>query len=224
MGDAGIRVLEGLAGAQAASGHVVVIDVLRAFTTAAYAFAAGIEEIEVVATVEKALARPGFRMGEVGGRLIPGFDHNNSPSQLIGRKLSGRAVLRTGAGAQCAVAAAPRASSLWLASLVVASATVRAIRGLGEVTFVLSGYPEEGEEDRACSTLMEALLRGEPPAREEAARAVRASRAAAKHRAGDADRPIEDLDCATAVDQFDFAMKAEFREGRLVATRVYNPA
>ena len=90
-----LRVVEGLSGARSATGIVVVVDVLRAFTTAAYAFAAGIEEIELVATVEEALARPGFRLGEVGGRLIPGFDHNNSPSQLLGKKLSGRAVLRT---------------------------------------------------------------------------------------------------------------------------------
>ncbi|MBI2923583.1 MAG: 2-phosphosulfolactate phosphatase [Planctomycetes bacterium] len=219
-----VRVVEGLSGARSATGTIVVVDVLRAFTTAAYAFAEGIEEIEVVATVEEAMARPGFRLGEVGGRLIPGFDHNNSPSQLIGKKLSGRAVLRTGAGAQCAVVAAPRATSLWLASLVVASATVRAIRGPGEVTIVLSGYPDEGEEDRACSTYMEALLRGEPPPRDDAIRAVLASRAAAKHRAGDSDRPIEDLDCATAVDAFDFAMKVETRESRLVAKRVYNPS
>ena len=221
MGEAGVRMLEGLAEARDASGHIVVIDVLRAFTTAAYAFDAGIEEIELAATPEEALARPGFRMGEVGGRLIPGFDHNNSPSQLAGKCLSGRAVLRTGAGALCALAAAPRASSLWLASLVVAAATVRAIRSLGDLTFVLSGYPDEGEEDRACAVYMEALLRGEPPPRKEAARAVRASRAAAKHRAGDADRPIEDLDCATAVDAFEFAMKVETQHGHLVARCYY---
>lgn len=40
-----------------AKGFCVVIDVLRAFTTAAYAFAAGAKEIVLVSTVEEA-----FRM------------------------------------------------------------------------------------------------------------------------------------------------------------------
>ena len=51
---------------------VVVIDVLRAFSTAAYAFAAGAAEIILVATIEEALAlrlrHPGwFMVGEVVG-------------------------------------------------------------------------------------------------------------------------------------------------------------
>jgi hypothetical protein len=90
-----VRVVKGIGGARAATGVVVVIDVLRAFTTAAYAFRAGLAEIELVSTVDEALAAEGFRTGEVGGRLIPGFDHNNSPSQLVGRHLAGRGI-RTG--------------------------------------------------------------------------------------------------------------------------------
>jgi 2-phosphosulfolactate phosphatase len=128
-----IRIVEGVEGARQATGVVVVIDVMRAFTTAAYAFAAGIDEIDLVATVEEALTIPGFRMGEVGGRLIPGFDHNNSPSGLRGRRLSGRAVLRTGSGSLC-VAEATQATEVWLGSLVVASATTRALADRNEVT------------------------------------------------------------------------------------------
>jgi 2-phosphosulfolactate phosphatase len=215
-----LHVLEGLAGASAATGHVVVVDVMRAFTTAAYAFAAGIEEIELVATPEEAFARRGWRMGEVGGRLIPGFDHNNSPSQLLGRRLSGRAVMRTGAGTRCAVAAAPRAASLWLASLVVVSATARAIRGLDPVTLVVSGAPDEGEEDRACADVLTALLLGRSPDWPAAERAVRASRAAAHHATGDPDRPPEDVDCAVAMDRFGFAMNVAGLPARLIARRM----
>src|SRR5688572_11367609 len=148
-----IRIVEGVDGARHATGVVVVIDVMRAFTTAAYAFAAGIGEIALVATVEEALTIPGFRMGEVGGRLIPGFDHNNSPSQLLGRRLAGRAVLRTGSGSRC-VSEAANATEIWLGSLVVASATARALANQHEVTLVASGSPHEGEEDVACAELI----------------------------------------------------------------------
>lgn len=211
-----LRVVDGVQGARTATGQVVVIDVIRAFTTAAYAFAAGIEEIELVSTVEEALSRPAFRMGEVGGRLVPGFDHNNSPSQLLGRRLSGRAVQRTGAGTPCVVAATG-AEAIWIASLVVASATARAIAGAADVTLVISGAPEEGEEDRACAALLAGLLRGAPPSREEVVRAVLSSRAAGQFREGDADRPPMDLECCTSIDAFGFAMQVERREGRLLA-------
>lgn len=210
-----IRTVEGVEGAREATGQVVVIDVLRAFTTAACAFAAGIEEIELVGTVEEALARPGFRLGEVGGRLIPGFDHNNSPSQLLGRKLSGRAVQRTGAGTQCVVAAS-RAEAIWLASFVVLSATARALRDAREITLVVSGAPDEGEEDHAAATCLEALLRGGDPPLARAIERVRGSRAARLHRAGDPDRPIEDLDVCCDVDRFDFAMRVDGRVARAV--------
>jgi 2-phosphosulfolactate phosphatase len=203
------RIVEGIQGAREARGVVVVIDVMRAFTTAAYAFAAGATEIALVATVEEALALPGYRMGEVGGRLIPGFDHDNSPSRLVGRRLhERRAVLRTGSGTQC-VAAATNATEIWLGSLVVAAATVRALADRTEVTFVASGSPREGEEDVACAELMAAQLLGTPHSVESTVATVLNSRAAARHRTGDPGFPAADVDCATSVDAFDFAMKAE---------------
>jgi 2-phosphosulfolactate phosphatase len=211
-----IRIVEGVEGARQATGVVVVIDVMRAFTTAAYAFAAGIEEIDLVATVEEALAIPAFRMGEVGGRFIPGFDHDNSPSRLRGRRLSGHAVMRTGSGSRC-VAEATQAREVWLGSLVVASATVRALSGCKEVTLIASGRPHEGEEDIACAELMAAWLRGLSHPTGSVIAAVVGSRAAARHDGRDADLPPEDVGCAAAIDTFDFAMKAERRNGRWVA-------
>ncbi|NOT43317.1 MAG: 2-phosphosulfolactate phosphatase [Acidobacteria bacterium] len=217
------RIVLGADGARAATGVVVVIDVMRAFTTAAYAFGAGIGEIELVATVEEALAAPGFRMGEVGGRLIPGFDHNNSPSGLIGRRLDGRAVMRTGSGTRC-VAEAVNASELWLGSLVVASATVRALSDRGDVTFVASGAPHEGEEDVACAEWMAASLRRVAHSRDSVIAAVVGSRAAARHQAGDLDFPAEDVACAVAIDAFDFAMKAVRERDRWIARPHHSPS
>jgi 2-phosphosulfolactate phosphatase len=211
-----IRIVEGVEGARAARGVVVIIDVMRAFTTAAHAFGAGISEIVLVSTVEEALAIPGFRMGEVGGRLIPGFDHNHSPSRLVGRRLRGRAVMRTGSGTQC-VAEATGASEVWLASLVVASATASALRGSDAVTLVASGAPGEGEEDLACAEFIAALLEGRPHAHDAVRATVEASRAAARHKAGDADFPLDDVACASAIDAFDFAMKAEKDGGHWIA-------
>lgn len=216
-----IDILRGVEGARAAEGDVVIIDVIRAFTTAAYAFAAGIEEIELVTTVEEAQARAAFRMGEVGGRLIPGFDHNNSPHGLVGRRLSGCAVMRTGSGTQ-GVVAASRAGSIWLGSLVVASATARALAGSERVTLVAMGAAGsgEGQEDLAGAEYLQALLEGRVPSRQRVIERVRTSFDAQEHLRGDPDRPPEDLDCCVAIDRFDFAMSVNREEGRLIARPV----
>ncbi len=109
-------------------GAVVVIDVLRAFTTAAYAFQAGAKSIQLVSTVEEALAIRRNQvntliMGEVGGIRPEGFDLGNSPTALMDKNLTGmHLVQRTGAGTQGAVRCI-QAHPLIAASFVCASAT-----------------------------------------------------------------------------------------------------
>lgn len=213
-----VHINRGPEGARAATGHVVIIDVIRAFTTAAYAFAAGIEEIELVETVEEARSRPGFRMGEVDGRLIPGFDHNNSPSLMMGRHLSGRAVQRTTSGTR-GVVLVTQAQTLWLGSLVVASATAQALKDKEEITLVAMNAPTEGaeDEDLAAALYLEALLYGEPPPTERVLAMVRASSSAARFAPEDPEQPMEDLDCCIAIDAFDFAMRVHRQNERLIA-------
>ena len=72
--------------AQEAQGTTIIIDVFRAFTTAAIAFDHGVTEITLVAEPEEALAlhKKGvgdFLMGEVGGKKPDGFDFGNSPTR-----------------------------------------------------------------------------------------------------------------------------------------------
>jgi len=88
-------------------GTVVVIDVLRAFNTSAYAFAAGARQVIPVAGVQEALdlRRERFPsalvMGELDGRRIPEFDLGNSPWDVQQPDLRGRTLIqRTSAGTQ----------------------------------------------------------------------------------------------------------------------------
>src|SRR5207253_620157 len=74
-------------GAKRATGVVAVIDVFRAFTSAAVALANGASRIVMVRSVEEALelrqAGLGqFCIGEVGGRAPEGFDFGNSPFEI----------------------------------------------------------------------------------------------------------------------------------------------
>ena len=80
-----------------------------------------------------------------------------------------------------------------------------------------SGPPHEGEEDLACAELMASLIHGPPCSKESIVATVRSSRAAAKHRPDDSDFPFEDVDCAVAIDLFDFGMKVDRHAGRAIA-------
>ena len=115
-----VRIAQFLDGARGATGHAVIVDVFRAFTTAAFCVGAGAREIVLVADHEHALALKRedpdlFLTGEIGGKPIAGFDVGNSPSAIEHLDLRGRRVVqRTSAGTQGVAAAvdAPACQSL----------------------------------------------------------------------------------------------------------------
>lgn len=202
-----------------AAGVVVVIDVLRAFTTAAYAFAAGARQICLVSSVEEALElrrqTPGaLVMGEVKGLPVPGFDFSNSPTQFDGLDLTGWLLIqRTTSGTQGAVRSR-RAQHLLAASFVNASATARAIQQLApsRVTFVITGrrWGGWGDEDAACADYLESLLRDQPAGLEPLLERVRQSSPGRQFSdPAQPDYPPEDLEYCLAVDRFAFAMPIE---------------
>src|SRR3990170_8380075 len=134
-----------------ATGTVVVIDVLRVFSTAAYAFAVGVQDITVVSTIAEALAlrarSPGsLVMGEVDGLRVPGFDFSNSPIQFDGLDLAGRRLIqRTSAGTQ-GVIRSWKADRLLVASFCNAQATAQDILHSTPptLTFVITGVRPGG--------------------------------------------------------------------------------
>lgn len=206
-----------------ATGAVVAIDVVRAFTTAAYAFAAGASEIILAGTVEEALAlRRRFPdtlvMGEVDGLSIPEFDFGNSSTQIAALNLTGRRLVqRTTAGTQ-GVVRSTKADLLLAGSLVCAGATVRYLRQVQPetVTFVITGIllGRDGDEDIACADYIAALLRGEQPDIAPFVRRVYESTTG--HLFTDPahpEFPAADLARCVEVDRFDFAMVVERREG-----------
>ena len=153
-------------------GAVVVIDVLRAFTTAAYALSKGARRIYPVATVADALYLRSqdsdlLLMGEVDGYKPPTFDFSNSPVEICRADLDGKTLVhRSSAGTQGLVRA-EGAEQLLAASFVVAGATAEYLRELEPpvISFVVTGISlgRDGDEDRACGEYIEALVRGADP-------------------------------------------------------------
>lgn len=206
-----------------ARGIVIVIDVIRAFSVAAYALAGGAQGLWLVRTVEEALAlrehEPAALLaGEVGGRLIPGFDFNNSPARMAGADVQGRWLIqRTGAGTQGAVGAS-NAAHLLLCSMVNARATAAYARHLaatgdGPITLLptetISSTGIQPIEDHVCADYLEALLRERADAEQRLADGIarlRASGRLAVFERGSPDFPSEDIAAFLAADRFRFAM------------------
>lgn len=212
-----------------AQGVVVVVDVIRAFTTAAFAFAANAPTITVASTVAEALALrrmiPGSRvMGEVGGIRVPEFDYSNSPSELLGVDFSTVPLIqRTSAGTQGLVRATG-ATILLASSLVVASATANYLRRLGadKITFIASGLDDQGfgDEDLACAEFIAALIQEERPDPQAVVARVQGSRNGLRMvEPGQKIFPPGDQPLCLEIDRFNFAMRAHRREGRIIMGR-----
>jgi 2-phosphosulfolactate phosphatase len=205
------------------TGMVVVIDVIRAFTNAAYAFSRGAKEIYPVSTVEEALHfktqyPDALVCGEVGGFPPEGFDFGNSPTQTSTLDLSGRVIVqRTGAGTQ-GVVRSICADALVAGSFVVADATVKHIRNYSpeQVTFVITGATwSGGEEDLACAQYLEELLRGNHPNPGPFLERVRKSRESMQmfFELNEPLFPKSDLDHCATLNLFDFAMPVTRQNG-----------
>ena len=213
---------------------MVVIDVFRAFTTAAVALANGATSIVMVRTVEEGLAlrEAGIGqicMGEVRGRAPDGFDFGNSPFEISGVDFHGKTIIqRTSAGTQGIIAAANQADRLYAASLVTAEATVRALvfHSRDQISLVAMGDNgvKRTDEDELCAIHLRNRLEERPSDPDAIRRLILAGGEVGRFR--DPARPYlhpEDVDIALDIDGYDFAVRVNFENGRPVA-RVETPA
>ncbi|QIQ05684.1 2-phosphosulfolactate phosphatase [Streptomyces liangshanensis] len=202
----------------------VVVDVMRAFTVAAWAFSLGVERIVLASTESEALAlkarHPGW-LALKDGAPAAGFDAVNSPGLLRSRDFAGRTLVqKTTAGTVGALAVAD-APLVLCASFVVAGATARFLRagGSGPVTFVVTGEDGRADEDLACAEYIGRCLTGDEVEVSPYVRRAEASRAAADLAAGlRSGYHPDDVALCLEVDRFPFAMVAR-REGDLMVLR-----
>lgn len=78
---------------------VAVIEVLRAFTAASYAFSVGAQKIIMVKTKEQAFFlkkefSEAILLGEEEGNKIPEFDWGNSPWEISKKDLKGKILIQ----------------------------------------------------------------------------------------------------------------------------------
>jgi 2-phosphosulfolactate phosphatase len=168
-----IRLASLTSGAEAAVGTTVIIDVFRAFTTAAVALSRGAHRIVMVDSLDKALA---LRSSSVGDYCIgerdstkpPGFDFGNSPAELERAEVAGKTLIQTTSNGTAGIDAAHGADRIYAGAFMTAEATVRAIlrHAPAIVTLVAIGRRNgtiRGDEDELCALYLRARLEGRQP-------------------------------------------------------------
>lgn len=205
-----------ISGARRARGLAVIIDVFRAFTTAAYVMANGAECIFPVGDIDEAFELKRLHpdwvlMGERGGKRVEGFDYGNSPHEIKDVDFSGKTVVQTtGAGTQ-GIVNAREVEKMFLGSFVTAGAIIKHIRKVDPsvVSLVAMGSVgiERSMEDEFCATYIEDTLLGRIPDFGEMKRRIREAPSGAKF--FDPSQPQfheEDFHMALELDRFDFIL------------------
>lgn len=207
----------------------VVIDVMRAFTVAAWAFSRGVERIVLASTEIEALALKESHPGWVALKdSVPaaGFDAVNSPGLLRSRDFAGRTMVqKTTAGTVGALAVAD-APLVLCASFVVVGPTARFLRAgdPGPVTFVVTGEEGRADEDLACAEYISLSTAGDDVEAAPYLDGAMTSRAAADLASGlrSGNHP-DDVDLCLEIGRFPFAMVARQEESLMVLRPVAVP-
>jgi 2-phosphosulfolactate phosphatase len=213
------------ASARNARGTIVAIDAFRAFTTAAYAFASGAEEIVMVGELDEARAlkesgRVDISIGERGGLKPDDFDLPNSPTVASERDFTGKRLVQTTTNGTAALAAAPEGTMIYAAALVNAGATGEALRGVSEATIIAAGRKGEvrAAEDELCATYIKAVANRAPYDADALGGLLGRWFGDEAFLTGrEPYGPRTDWTLALQLDRFDFAIKVAREDGLLVA-------
>ena len=220
-----VEVLDHVAGARAARGTAVVIDVFRAFATAAYAIEAGASRVLPVAAIEAALElrtreRDVVLVGERHGRRLPGFDAGNSPTELRALDLRGRTVVHTTHAGTQGLLAADAADEVLTGSFVNISAVARHIRATRpqRVSLVRMGHEarERCTEDDLYAESLRCLLAGEDARLADVRETLRGAPAARKFFDPACTwAPLDDFAYCTDVDRCAFVLQRRRDPGQV---------
>ncbi|ARP70755.1 2-phosphosulfolactate phosphatase [Streptomyces pluripotens] len=210
----------------------VVVDVMRAFTVAAWAFSRGAEKIVLAPSDAEALALKENCSGWLAlkdGAPATGFDTVNSPGLIRSLDLAGRTLVQKTTAGTVGALAVSSAPLVLCASFVVAGATARFLKmdGSGPVTFVITGDDGQAAEDLACAEYIGQRLAGV-----DAEAAPFLHRARTSWAATDLDDGVrrgyqgvhpDDVDLCLQVDRFPFTMVASQEDSLTVLRPVALP-
>ncbi|MCK4583384.1 2-phosphosulfolactate phosphatase [Candidatus Bathyarchaeota archaeon] len=204
-------------GSKEARGLTVVIDVFRAFSTAAYVMANGAEIIHPVGSLEEAfrlreLHPDWLLMGEREGKKVPGFDYGNSPYEVSGVDFTGRTVVQTTSAGTQGIVNAVGAEEMLLGSFVMADAVVEYIKRKNPETVSLVamgwGGRVKSPEDESLAEYIEKRLNGLEPDFASMKQRIREHPQGAKFFDSEQPEFVEgDFHCAMDLNRFGFCLR-----------------
>ncbi|GAB4051600.1 2-phosphosulfolactate phosphatase [Catellatospora paridis] len=209
---------------------VVVIDVIRAFTTAAVAFERGVTEIACAPSVEvgrglRRLHPDRLLVGEANGLKPPDFDFGNSPFEMSTAQLDGRRLIQATSNGTLGLARCPNPAALLAVSAVNVGATARWIAcNHADVPYTLICTGRTAE-DWACARYLAGLLDGSAPARADLVTGIMDGATEHAHHYAQlpaSERPdvSRDLRFCCDVDRSSFAMVGEVHKDHVVLVKV----
>ena len=218
-----IDILQLTEGARKAKGTTVIIDVFRAFSTACYLMAAGVEKIIPALHVEEALSLKeqfpeAILLGERNEKKVPGFDFGNSPTHILDQDLSGKAIIMTTSSGTKGMMSAVDADEILSGSFVNAGAIANYIRSRNpeRVSLVCMGY--EGhtptQEDTFLAEYIRAKLMDVPVDFDSMKKILRTGDGSRLLDAANNEwSPSSDFDLCLDLDRFDFILKVSTENG-----------
>ncbi|MEC1434567.1 2-phosphosulfolactate phosphatase [Bacillus spizizenii] len=145
----------------------IVIDVIRAFTVAHYAFIGGAKEILLVGTAEEAFAlkdtSPDYVLtGEEKGVGISGFDLDNSPKRMAMQDMADKRLIQKTTNGVTAALGALKAKHLFVTGFSNAKTTAEHVKTLAVtdcVMNIVASHPS-GDDDMACAEYIKGIIEG----------------------------------------------------------------
>ena len=209
-----------LEGAAKAEGLTVIIDVFRAYTTAAYLFANQAEKIFIVSKVEtarklkKELNNP-VLIGERKGIKIEDFDFNNSPYFISQHNFMGKEIILSTSAGTKGIIAAENAAEVITGSFVNISAAAEYIKSKNPETVSLVAMGNNGvteaDEDNLYVDQLANLLKGKKTLAQAEIKDRLRSPAGDRFFADEtqSEMPKQDFEYCLKLNKFNFVIRAE---------------
>ena len=162
-----VSIYQGRSTSPQAADITIVIDVIRAFTVAHYAFLQGASSIYLAETVEKAFQisekqQELLLAGEVGGLPIEGFDMDNSPYDIKGKNLKNKTLIQVTTNGVRATLNNLSSEQVFVTGFANANQTALFINANAAETSkvnIIASHPT-GDDDLACAEYISSILKG----------------------------------------------------------------
>ncbi|PLT35060.1 2-phosphosulfolactate phosphatase [Bacillus sp. V5-8f] len=166
----GIRIFQGYDHTLENSDINIVIDVIRAFTVAHYAFERGAKQILLVGNVDAAIqlrkSHPAYLLaGEINGIAIEGFDLDNSPLTIMECDVKDKTIVQKTTNGVRAALNSLNANELFVTGFSNARQTAQYARkrylSSNETAKIniIASHPS-GDDDLACAEYIHSIIAG----------------------------------------------------------------